>query len=44
MSPFRLTGLRTLLLRMALAPAFFFILWMFYFEAFRNGMDVSSPL
>ncbi len=40
MSPFKLTGLKVFLLRFLLMPTFFFLLWIFYFEAFREGMDV----
>ncbi len=41
MSPFRLSGMKAFSLRLLLTPAFFFILWMFYFNAFKEGMDVS---
>ena len=42
MSPFNLTGLKTFLLKLWLLPAFYFLLWIFYYDGFAQGSDVSS--
>jgi len=39
--PFRGAGLRNLLLKLFLMPAFFFLLWVFYMNAFFEGVDSS---
>ena len=41
MSPFNLTGLKTFLLKLWLLPAFYFLLWIFYYDGFAQGSDVS---
>jgi hypothetical protein len=40
MSPFNLTGLKNFLLRLCLIPAFYFLLWIFYYDGFNEGLDV----
>ena len=42
MTPTNVSGLKNFLLRTLLVPAFFFVLWIFYFEGFSDGADVSS--
>ena len=42
MSPFNLTGLKTFLLKLWLLPAFYFLLWIFYYDGFAQGSDVSK--
>jgi len=38
-SPTSVPGLKTFALKNLLMPAFFFILWIFYYEGFKNGAD-----
>ena len=38
-SPTSLPGLKTFALKHLLMPAFFFLLWIFYYEGFKNGAD-----
>ena len=42
MSPFRMATLKNFWLRLLLMPLFFFLLWIFYFETFKDGMDEKS--
>ena len=39
MSPFRLSGLKIFFLRLWLMPLFFSFLWVFYYNAFKDGLD-----
>ena len=43
MSPFNWNGLKVFLLRLGLLPAFYFLLWIFYFHAFDKGLHVRLP-
>jgi hypothetical protein len=40
-APTNVSGLKNLFLRVFLLPAFFFLLWIFYFDGFSEGADVS---
>ena len=40
-SPTNLGGLKNFSLKFLLMPTFFFLLWIFYYEGFKNGADVS---
>ena len=44
MSPFNWNGLKVFLLRLCLLPAFYFLLWIFYYHGFDQGSDVSNNL
>lgn len=39
MSPFNWTGLQVFSLRICLLPAFYFLLWIFYYGGFQQGLD-----
>ena len=41
MSPFNWTGVMVFMLRLCLLPAFYFLLWIFYYHGFEEGSDVS---
>lgn len=42
MSPFKLESLKRFFLRLLLMPSFFFLLWIFYYNTFKDGMDVRG--
>ncbi len=42
MSPFKWSGFQIFFLRMLFMPMFYFLLWIFYYNAFKDGMDVST--
>ena len=41
MAPFKWSGFKNFFLRVLLMPSLFFFFWIFYYDAFREGMDVS---
>ena len=37
-----MTGLKTFALKHLLMPAFFFLLWIFYYDGFKDGADENN--
>ena len=42
MAPFKWSGFKNFFLRLLLMPSLFFLFWIFYYDAFRDGMDENN--